>query len=190
MVKKIPGEIWKPLQFAGWKDMRKQYAISNLGRACSFAESLTDDGQLLNGSITTGYRTLNLHRPGNKGTIYIHREVARLFHAKPSPKHRFVIHVNHNKLDNSAKNLRWATLEEMSAHQQLSPDKIAYKQRQKDKAAHSKGLKLTVSQVRRIKQTLSDPHRKYTYRQLADKYGVSEMTLYRIRSGENWSGVQ
>lgn len=188
MIKKIPGEIWKPLQFTGWKDMRKKYAISNQGRACSFTDGL-DEGQLLNGSLTTGYRTLNLHRPGNKGTIYIHREVARLFHPKPSGRHRFVIHLNHNKLDNSARNLRWATLEEMSAHQQHSPDKIAYKRRQKEKAAHSKGLKLTVSQVKRIKQTLSDPDRKYTYRQLADKYGVSEMTLYRIRSGENWGGV-
>ena len=188
MIKKIPGEVWKPLQFNGWKEMRKEYAISNLGRACSYTEQL-EDGQLLNGSLTTGYRTLNLHRPGHKGTIYIHREVARLFHAKPSVKHRFVIHVNHNKLDNSAKNLRWATLEEMSAHQQKSPDKIAYKERQREKAAHSNGLKLTLSQVRRIKQTLADPNRKYTYRQLADKYGVSEMTLYRIRSGENWSGV-
>ncbi|NDC77724.1 MAG: hypothetical protein EBZ67_07625, partial [Chitinophagia bacterium] len=38
-------------------------------------------------------------------------------------------------------------------------------------------------------KTLADPRRRLTYRQLAEKYGVSEMTLYRIRSGENWGRV-
>ena len=49
----------------------------------------------------TGYKTLNLHRPGNNGTLYIHREIARLFLSKVSTKHKYVIHVNHNKLDNA-----------------------------------------------------------------------------------------
>lgn len=189
MIKKVPGETWKQLQFSGWKDMRKQYAISNMGRTASYLEDIFKDGVLLNGSLTTGYRTLNLHRPGNKGTIYIHREVARIFNHRPSTRHKFVIHLNHNKLDNAYRNLKWATLLEMSAHQQNSPEKIAYKQRQREKAATTKGLKLTIAQVKKIKQTLADPRRKLTYRQLAEKYNVSEMTLYRIRSGENWSAV-
>jgi DNA-binding Xre family transcriptional regulator len=37
---------------------------------------------------------------------------------------------------------------------------------------------------------LSDPKRKLTFKQLAEKYGVSEMTLYRIKSGENWGKVK
>jgi DNA-binding Xre family transcriptional regulator len=36
---------------------------------------------------------------------------------------------------------------------------------------------------------LVDPKRKLTYKQLAEKYGVSEMTLYRIKSGENWGRI-
>src|SRR6478735_6562994 len=108
MVKTLTGEAWKPLQFPGWKHLRKQYALSSSGRVASYAVSVAEDGKLLNGSLTTGYKTLNLHRPGNNGTLYIHREIARLFLKKPSTKHKYVIHKNHNKLDNAVKNLEWA----------------------------------------------------------------------------------
>ena len=186
MIKKLPGEVWKPLSFKGSKDLRNNYAVSSLGRIASFKEDIIKDGKLLNGSLTTGYRTLNLHRPGHKGTLYIHRELARLFIKKPSPMHKYVIHKNHNKLDNSIKNLKWATVEEMIEHQQGSPAKIAYKKKQ---ATRETGLKLTATKVRKIKDMLNSKNRRLTIKQLAEKYQVSEMTMYRIKSGENWARV-
>jgi hypothetical protein len=186
MIKKITGETWKLLEFPGWKQLRKKYALSSMGRVASYSEDVVSDGKLLNGSLTTGYKTLNLHRPGNNGTLYIHREIARLFLRKSSPKHKYVIHLNHNKTNNSAKNLRWATLEEMIDHQQKSPAKVAYKRVQANRTV---GLKLTAAQVKSIKKTLSSKNRNLTIKKLADKYGVSEMTMYRIKSGENWSRV-
>ena len=98
-----------------------------------------------------------------------------------------MIHKNHNKLDNSIKNLRWATLDEMIEHQQSSPAKIAYKKRQANREV---GLKLTAVQVKKIKETLNNKNRRLTIKQLADKYEVSEMTMYRIKSGENWGRVK
>lgn len=187
MIKKLAGETWKQLQFAGHKALRKKYAVSSLGRAASYHTNVEEDGKLLSGSVTSGYRTLNLHLESGNGTIYLHREVAKLFLKKPSPKYKFVIHINHKKNDNSFKNLKWATLEEVASHQQKSPDKIAYKKKQ---AAKTEGLKLTAAQVKTIKETLKNPKRKLTYKQLAEKYKVSEMTLYRIKSGENWSKVK
>ena len=187
MVKKLPGEVWKPLQFSGWKLLRKKYALSSMGRVASYSEDILEDGKLLNGSLTTGYKTLNLHRPGNNGTLYIHREIAKLFLKKSSTKTKYVIHLNHQKTDNSVKNLRWATLEEMIAHQQNSPAKIAYK---KVQATRTVGLKLNANQVKGIKKVLGSKSRNVTIRQLADKYGVSEMTLYRIKSGENWARIK
>ncbi|HSB92967.1 MAG TPA: NUMOD4 domain-containing protein [Flavitalea sp.] len=186
MIKKQPGETWKPLQFPGWKHLRKQYALSSNGRIASYTDDVTEDGKLLQGSLTTGYRTLNLHRPGNNGTLYIHREIARLFLKKPSAKNRYVIHVNHNKLDNSVKNLAWASLDEMIQHQQASPAKVAYK---KVQANRTTGLKLNATKVKTIKKTLNDKNRKLTIKKLAEKFGVSEMTMYRIKSGENWGRV-
>ena len=186
MIKKMNGEVWKPLLFSGSKELRNRYAVSSQGRIASYKEDVLKDGKLLNGSLTTGYRTLNLHRPGHKGTLYIHRELARLFLKKPSPKHRYVIHKNHNKLDNSVKNLSWATLPEMISHQQGSPAKLAYKEKQ---ANRETGLKLKASQVKKIKELLQNNNRRLTIRQLAEKYNVSEMTMYRIKSGENWARI-
>jgi NUMOD4 motif-containing protein len=186
MIKKLTGEVWKPLSFRGSKDLRNHYAVSSQGRIASFKEDIIKDGKLLNGSLTTGYRTLNLHRPGHKGTLYIHRELAKLFIKRLSVKHKYVIHRNHNKLDNSIKNLKWATVEEMIEHQQGSPAKIAYKRKQ---ATRETGLKLTASKVKKIKDLLNNKNRRLTIKQLAEKYKVSEMTMYRIKSGENWARV-
>ena len=186
MIKKQIGEAWQPLQFPGWKQLRKKYALSSNGRVASYSEDILEDGKVLNGSLTTGYKTLNLHRPGNNGTLYIHREIAKLFIKKPSPKNRYVIHINHNKTDNTVRNLRWATLEEMIVHQKNSPAKIAYK---KVQANRTIGLKLNANQVKSIKRVLISKSRNLTIKQLADKYGVSEMTLYRIKSGENWGRI-
>jgi NUMOD4 motif/HNH endonuclease len=187
MIKKIPGETWKQLQFTGHKQLRKKYAVSSTGRAASYTKDVTEDGKILNGSLTSGYRTLNLHLEEGNGTIYLHREIAKLFCKKPSPKYKFVIHINHKKEDNNYTNLKWATMEEVGSHQQNSPQKIAYKKRQANK---TEGLKLNITQVRSIKEAINNPKRKLTYKQMAAKYKVSEMTLYRIKSGENWGKVK
>ncbi len=136
--------------------------------------------------LLPGYKTLNLHIEGNNGTIYFHREVAKLFNKKSSPKEKFVIHLNHNKTDNHLKNLKWATQQEVIDHQQKSPDKLAYK---KVQTARTKGLKLNTTQVKAIKTLLENPRRKLTHQQIADKYNVSPMTIYRIKSGESWAKI-
>lgn len=186
MIKKISGEVWKPLVFSGWRHLRNRYAVSSAGRIASYKQDVLADGKLLSGSLTTGYRTLNLHRPNNKGTLYIHREMAKIFLKKPSPTHKYVIHRNHKKLDNNIKTLRWATLEQMIDHQQNSPAKIAYKEKQ---ANRTEGLKLTAAQVKKIKGILNSKSRNITIKKLAQNYGVSEMTMYRIKSGENWARI-
>lgn len=186
MIKKLAGETWKPLTFSGWRHLRNRYAVSTFGRIASYKLDVLKDGKQLSGSLTTGYRTLNLHRPNNKGTLYIHREMAQLFFKKPTPKHKYVIHRNHNKLDNNIKNLRWTTQEQMIDHQQGSPAKIAYKEKQ---ANRTEGLKLTATQVKKIKTILNNKNRNITIKQLAKNYDVSEMTMYRIKSGENWGRI-
>ena len=186
MIKKLAGETWKPLTFSGWRQLRNRYAVSTCGRIASYKKDVLDDGKLLSGSLTTGYRTLNLHRPDDKGTLYIHREMAKLFLKKPSGQFKYVIHRNHNKLDNNIKNLRWANLDMMIKHQQESPAKVAYKEKQ---ANRTDGLKLSAAQVRKIKAVLKNKKRNITIKKLAHNYGVSEMTMYRIKSGENWARI-
>lgn len=187
MIKKLAGETWKTLRFSGWRQLRNCYAVSSLGRIASYKQDILKDGKLLSGSLTTGYRTLNLHRPNNKGTLYIHREMAKVFLPKPLAGYKYVIHRNHNKLDNNIKNLRWVSLDQMIGHQQESPAKIAYKEKQANK---TEGLKLSATDVKKIKGILSSKKRNITIKKLAQNYRVSEMTMYRIKSGENWARVK
>jgi DNA-binding MurR/RpiR family transcriptional regulator len=50
-------------------------------------------------------------------------------------------------------------------------------------------LKLNTAQVKAIKTLLANPDRTLTHQQIADKYNISPMTVYRIKSGENWIDV-
>jgi hypothetical protein len=40
-----------------------------------------------------------------------------------------------------------------------------------------------------IKRKLSDPKRKTRMKMIAKQFGISEMQLYRIKTGENWGHV-
>jgi len=52
-----------------------------------------------------------------------------------------------------------------------------------------KGHKQNATQVKRLKQKIFDPSRKTRYRILAKQFNISEIQLYRIKSGENWGHV-
>jgi DNA-directed RNA polymerase specialized sigma subunit len=95
-----------------------------------------------------------------------------------------VIHINHNKRDNSINNLKWVTQKEANEHQNYN--KVAY---QKNRGKKTKGLKLNVRQVKTIKSILANPKRKLTHKQIADRFKITPMTIYRIKSGENCGSI-
>lgn len=53
----------------------------------------------------------------------------------------------------------------------------------------TEGLQLNTEKLKVFKVAINNPKRKLTYKLMAAKYGVSEITLYRIKSGENWGKV-
>lgn len=118
-----------------------------------------------------------------------HRLVAEYFINQPSPAHDYVIHLNHDKTDNRRENLRWATKEQMFEHNKMNPRVIAAKKRVL-KHPELYGRKLSLPQVIAIKKMLADPKRKLTYKQIAEKYGISEMAITRMKRGENWGSVK
>ena len=75
MLKILPEEQWKKIRLQGAEGLRKKYAVSDFGRLASYEKKVTEDGKILKGSVTTGYKSLNLHLVGSKSTIYVHREV-------------------------------------------------------------------------------------------------------------------
>lgn len=187
MITNLPGEKWKQVVFKNSHTLQKMYAISNMGRFASHITGIKKDGTILEGSTTGGYATIRMKVKNTYVAFLVHKLVAEYFLKRPSPKHKFVIHLNHIKKDNRAANLRWATKEEVFLHNMDNPTVIAAKKRAIEL---KKGRKLTLAQVKRIKQMLNNPLRRLTYKQIAEKFGISEMAITRMKRGENWGTVE
>lgn len=123
--------------------------------------------------------------------VLIHKAVAELFLPPPKPEEKFVIHLDWNKENNYYKNLKWATQEEVTQHQYANPQIEAKKFQEAllgiKKKPNTKMGKLTENEVLLIKRKLK---RGSTLRSLAKQFGVSDMQIHRIKTGENWSHVK
>ena len=98
----------------------------------------------------------------------------------------YVIHLDHNKVNNNVNNLKWATRAEMINHNKSNPLVIKGKEKNKRLKPYSK---LSEGKVKMIKRKLFDPNRRTRLRLIAKQFGVSEMQLHRIKTGENWGDV-
>ena len=167
------------------KPRKKKYAISNYGRVVSYTDSI-ENGRLIKFGIIEGYHVLSLTSK-IKLSRCVHKLVAHYFLPDPKPDHNYVIHYDFDKKNNSVKNLQWATREQMYQHMIHNP-KVQYAR--KNHTRRSKGPKLTADQVKRLKKAIHDPERKRTFAQIAKRYGISQMQLYRIKAGKDWAHIQ
>ena len=92
------------------------------------------------------------------------------------------------KENNHISNLKWATQREKELHQLKSPFFLEGVQKRRDRKT-VQGHKLSAEQVYKIKEILIDPKRP-RMKNIAKDFGISEMQLYRIKSGENWGHVK
>lgn len=187
-----PSEHFTELQLEQKKRLR--YAVSNFGRLISFKENF-NEGVLLKPNITNNLKIFRYKIPKEGGGYYhkhimLSRAVAESYVSKPSDLHNYVIHLDFDNLNDHYKNLKWVTEEDKYAHQRINPNvkEGHYKRIEKKKLAQ-KGMKLTTTQVMRIKKMIHDPNRKTRLKLIAKQFGISEMQLYRIKSGENWANV-
>jgi hypothetical protein len=178
-------ETWKEIKVSGRKPT-VPYIISNHGR---FGILVAGKVQVRTFKpIDGGYR-YNVRQHGKNIAIFLYKEVANAFIKKPSPKYRLIIHKDHNYLNNHITNLKWATPEEHRLHTLSSPRSIeAREKRAITKSTRSKLL--SEKQVIALKKIIWDPKRKLSFKKIAEKFGVSEMQIYRIKSGEFWYHVK
>ena len=175
-------EIWKPIAFEGKKPSVK-YAVSSHGRFGVYGEK----GKIEVREIKpqNGVYRYNYKINGQSKAIFIYKEVAKAFLKKTSPKQKFIIHKDHNYLNNRISNLKWATAEEHKQHVTFSPNSV--KARAKKAIVKSATAKVFDEKTaKEVKRLIWDPKRKLSFRQIAEKYGVSEMQIYRIKRGELW----
>ena len=181
-------EKWKPIEFPKKVKLQKKYLVSNSGKLASYADS-PKNAQKLKAKRIEDYHCISIRMQGVKKSLFVHRLVAEAFLRQPTAKHKFVIHLDHNKGNNNASNLKWTTLEQQVEHRKGSPAvKKAIKERVLQDGDYAKVL--TETKVRKMKEELFDVKRKRTLKQIAKAYGVSEMNIYRIKSGEFWYKVK
>jgi hypothetical protein len=159
-----------------------RYEVSNFGRLKSLQSS--DKGEIIKGSVIQGYRSLNIRLPKGKSfNRYVHKLVAETFVSKPSDEHKFVIHLDFDKMSNHFENLKWVTKDEMVIHNRENPAVI-----NKPIPLRTKNYKLTETKVRMIKKMLLKDNTRL--KMIAKQFGITHTQLNRIRSGENWGYVK
>jgi len=181
-VKSKSNEVWKKLNVDGISNA-SHYKISGLGRVMSTAEDAS--GRIIKGSRIGGYKTLCVRlENGKRSTRYVHKLVAQTFlKKKKSDQYKdYVIHLDHDKLNNEVTNLKWADKEMVTEHQKANPVQQTY----------HKGLvtnsKLTEKKVKVIKKMLK--RKNVRKKVVASQFGITVTQLNRIANGENWAHVE
>ena len=103
-------EKWKGIDFPKKVKLQKKYLVSNTGKLASYAD-LPKNAQKLKAKRIEDYHCISIRMFGVKKSLFVHRLVAEAFLRQPTPKHKFVIHLDHNKGNNNASNLKWTTIE-------------------------------------------------------------------------------
>jgi len=181
MIRSLYKEEWKPIKFDDKISEIKGFKLSNYGRILC----CKDDKEFLKKkSFINGYETISVKQVvNNKHTSrYVHKLVAEHFIEKENDEQVYVLHINYDKLDNTVDNLKWATKREKELHQFKNP--VFVKSIKNKKTSY----KLTEGKVKIIKKQLRNKRTRITM--IAKRFGVSDMQIHRIKSGENWSHVK
>ena len=186
-----PNEEFKEIEIN--ESLQFRYAISNKGRLVSFTDEI-QNGRLLKGGLSDGYPTFRFKiRQGDKIVnkyLFLYKLVAQYFIPKQSEEQTYVLHLDYIRNNDDVNNLRWATRDEMIAHSRKSPHVIQAKKNLIEHNIKSDGRKLTTTKVMLIKKILARPEQKTRLKMIAKQFGVSEMQIRRIASGENWGHVK
>ncbi len=173
-------EQWAVIQFDGIENP-PHYEVSNYGRLRSFQSGVAG-GSIIRGSVIQGYRSLNIRAGGKTLNRYVHKLVAEYFLDAPKPDYKYVVHRDHDKLNNYYQNIAWATQEDMVEHNRDNPSVI-----NRVIPRRTRNYKLTETKVRVIKKMLLND--KNRFKTIAKQFGITHTQLNRIRSGENWKHV-
>lgn len=175
------------LQQQGFKLARKLKSQKEVGESKKIISDTTDLLDSFRKSLSKKFqddlkkRTINYHS-------LIHRLVADYFLKKPNPKQTIVAHLDYEKLNNKAGNLKWMTPEENYEHQKNSPYVIKEKEDRLYRRKERPGVvKLTVTKVMLLKKLLNEGK---PMKQLVKQFKVTDTQIFRIKRGENWGDIE
>lgn len=104
------------------------YEVSNLGNIVSLNYNRTGKRQLMKPVDTNGYLTIYLYdNDGYRTRQKVHRLVAFAFVKNPKPEEYLIVdHIDRNKLNNKADNLRWVNYSENGFNQAFKGNKSGH----------------------------------------------------------------
>ena len=175
----MPSEIWRPV-----RGYNGAYLVSDQGRVRS-VDRVTSNGHRLQGRLiklqrTTdgGYPVLGLSRAGIVKTRCVHSLVLEAWFG-PRPRGKECCHLDGRPDNNSISNLRWAS-KRMNANDTIRMNRHCSGQDH----PHTKLKDRDVRLLRDLR------HRKgLTYKQLAERFGISRGGVGLIVRRVNWSRV-
>jgi hypothetical protein len=160
-----------------------RFLVSNYGRL-AFRKIKGNTWVLKRVSVSNGYPSASFTvNTGLQVRKPLHKLVAQTFIPREDNDQDQVIHLDHNRENNTVKNLRWASRSEQLDHTMNVP-------RLKPVNGRRGYHKLTDTEVLRLKKMIIDPKRKTRMKLIARQFGISEMQLYRIKRGENWKSPE
>lgn len=184
MIRKLSNEKWKEIQIDDYYPEKAQVFISNYGRV---KKKKPNEKEFKLAKLSLNTRLLMFSYP-RKDKIHkmfcVHKMVGLCFLEKENEDEKFVIHLDHNLLNNKVDNLKFVNQKDLSKHQRSNPKFIESRKKWTPKS------KLNEGRVRLIKKKVLDPERKTRLRLIAKQFGISESQLRRIKNGENWKHVE
>jgi HNH endonuclease/Helix-turn-helix domain of resolvase len=159
-----------------------KYAVTNYGRVIRFNKT-PEDGAFIKHYLATSnkYPSVFIQNNGKRMNALIHRLVAQCYLPKPKKDQAFVIHKDRDNNNNHPSNLKWVTKAEHLQHAMRGDS-------WRNSYAKRKQYKLTEDRVRLIRKKIKEG--KTRIKMIAKQFGVTDMQLYRIKSGENWGWVK
>jgi hypothetical protein len=173
-------EIWKNI--CGYEGL---YQVSNLGRVKSLSRHVQSNGStrlireqiLSNNSCCNGYPHITLVGKGNRKTTRISHLVASTF-IGPRPIGAQVCHNDGDRKNNTLTNLRYDTCSNNHA------DKHLHGTNQEGETNHN--AKFRNLDILKIRTLLGKGEKQQA---IASIYGVSTVTIHKIKHGKTWKHI-
>ena len=163
-------EVWKPIPgYEGLYEVSDQGRVRSLDRCCLGKDGRNEfhSGRILKPWMSTGgYQTVGLRIDGLTKRITVHRLVASTF-LGPKPTGMDVMHLDGNRQNNAAENLRYGTRKENLNQTYEYGGKQA-------------SGKLSINDVRSIRKRLRQGESPID---LSKEFGVHSAAIYHIRNG-------
>ncbi len=178
----LPDEELRKISFKK-NTKSRDYYISNLGRLFS-VHKISGLRKLMKSTLTKrGYPKVSLKLAEGYESVYLHKAVGDCFVDPQGDDNTFLIHIDYNRSNNKAENLKWVTELEQKEYIRKRGEIFEYK-----KSTGGGYFKLTAPQVALIKKALLNG--KTRKKMLAKRFGVTSTQIKRIERGENWANVK